>query len=257
LPVELDVAALQSGAVGSWSDQFHKDLELVANSFDAFFKASTDGIEKNGLAWGWDGFLDGQITRFSFKEAVANFEKLPRRQRRAFILSLPPGAQALLSAAVDFIQSPEFTEANAFQDYSQLELGKLQNVRTGIVWAGKLADVVDLNLLDWLCPSRWQRLSIAEAGQTIQTLGEVQLVVDNILSSEWEDRGKTRWANPRRGRKPDECILDSPDIALRAADQGLVRWVDPETGQDSDLWVVELPESGSVAAAPQAGKPGG
>jgi hypothetical protein len=44
---------------------------------------------------------------------------------------------------------------------------------------------------------------------------------------------------------------------LRAADQGLVRWVDPETGQDSDLWVVELPESGSVAAAPQAGKPGG
>jgi hypothetical protein len=257
LPVELDPVAAPKGlAVGSWSEQFHKDLELVATSFDAFFKASTDGIEKNGLAWGWAGFLDGQITNFSFKEAVANFEKLPRRQRRAFILSLPPGAQALLSAAVDFIQSPEFTAVNAFQDYSQLELGKLQNVRTGIVWAGKLADVVDLNLLDWLCPSRWRRLSIVDAGQTIQTLEEVQLVVDNILSSEWENRGKTRWANPRRGRKPDECILDSPDIALHAADQGLVRWVDPETGQDSDLWVAELPASASAADGPQPSQPG-
>jgi hypothetical protein len=257
-PTELDPGAPgQSGAVGSWSDQFYKDLQLVATSFDAFFKASTDGIEKNGLAWGWDGFLDGQITNFSFKEAVANFEKLPRRQRRAFILSLPPGAQTLLSAAVAFIHSPEFTSANAFQDYSELELGKLQNVRTGIEWAGKLADVVDLNLLDWLCPSRWRRLSIADAGRTIQALDEVQLVVDNILSSEWENRGKTRWANPRRGRKPDECIPDGPDIALHAAEQGLIRWVEPETGQDSDLWVAELPEAAKASPeGPETSQPG-
>lgn len=256
-PMDLDDAGEAVGdegdapgrEIGAYSERFYRQLKDVAAAFDAFFEASTPGIEKNGLAWGWDGYLDGRITNFSLQQSVANVRKLSSRQRRAFILSLAPGAQSLLTAATAFISSPQFETDHAFEDYSKLDLGKLQNVRMGIEWAGKLADIIEISLLDWLYPSRWRRLPITDAAASVEALDEVQLVIDNILSSEWESHGWTRWADPKRGRRPDEFIPDGPDIALHGAEQSLVRWIDPESGQDSNLWVAQMP------AAPASSRP--
>jgi hypothetical protein len=59
---------------------------------------------------------------------------------------------------------------------------------------------------DWAYhPERLQRLTHVEAKRTIEALDEVQLVVESILSDEWEN-----WGNPRRYRgakpKPEQSM---------------------------------------------------
>ena len=54
-------------------------------------------------------------------------------------------------------------------------------------------------------PPEFQRLTHVEARDSIAALDEVQLVVESILSDEWEN-----WGNPRRYRnlppKPEQCV---------------------------------------------------
>jgi hypothetical protein len=123
--------------------------------------------------------------------------------------------------------------------------------------ADGLAKILEECVLDWTAPSRWLPITYGEARSSISSLPDVQLVIDNILSSEWENHAPTtRWDNPQGGRKPDECLPDSPDIVLAGPEQGLVRWLDPETNQVGDLWVVAeaapAPSDVPAAAAPTA-----
>ena len=71
-------------------------------------------------------------------------------------------------------------------------------------------------------------------------------MVDSILSSEWEDRGVTRWSSTHSSRKPDEYVPAGRDVDQFASAQGLKHWIDPVSEQDSDLWVVA--EGGPASA---------
>ena len=96
----------------------------------------------------------------------------------------------------------------------------------------------------WACDSeRLQRLTHAEARRTIEALNEVQLVVESILSDEWEN-----WGNPRRyrgvPRKPEQSVpagsVYGGTAALKAQTQsfekeyGLKRFEDAWWYVDSD-----------------------
>jgi hypothetical protein len=59
-------------------------------------------------------------------------------------------------------------------------------------------------------PAHLQRLTHARAGEAITALDDVQLVIESILSDEWEN-----WGNPRRNHrppvppKPEQCVPSS------------------------------------------------
>jgi hypothetical protein len=102
--------------------------------------------------------------------------------------------------------------------------------------------MIDSSLLDWTYPGRWRRLSYEEAATAIEQLDEVQVVIDDILSSEWENHSEhARFMNVNGGRKPTECMRLERPLEAIASSQGLERWIDPETGQVSDFWVVPMP----------------
>ena len=69
-----------------------------------------------------------------------------------------------------------------------------------------LALTLEKGLEDWAYhPERLERLAHADASTTIEALDEVQLVVESILSDEWENWGRF----PRSPPKPEQSVLVS------------------------------------------------
>ena len=106
---------------------------------------------------------------------------LPDRRRVACLNTLPQETRRLL-----------YEVTGARSDQAALD----ENLASRLVAAVSVAE-------DWAQPSRWRRITIQDAATSVDTLEEMQLVLDSILSNEWE-----HWGNPRfyRGerRKPDE-----------------------------------------------------
>jgi hypothetical protein len=203
---------------------------------------STKGIRERGLAWSWNEFLDGMITARILKDSITNFEAVEHKSKHAFLMTLPKAAYPLLLESSEFIKGPQYSLDTTFQNYDRVSLSKIASVRDNIQRVGILADLIERGLLDWMCPARWRRYSFGEAARAIEALDDVQLVVDNILSSEWENRSvDARFLNPKGGRQPDETLILERELHAFAFSEGLQRWIDPVTSQPSDLWVVPIP----------------
>jgi hypothetical protein len=223
-------------------NKINDNLGIVAKAYNDFFEASTAGIRQNGLAWSWDQFLDGMITNDILSHACARFNRLPDRQQQAMMMTLPKAAYPLLEVATEFVGSPQYQFDTTFQDYDAVSLPKIQNVIYSISRIKILSDNIDNSLLDWTYPSRWRRLSRREAGEIIRQIDDVQVLIDDILSSEWENHGEhARFRNMKAGRKPTECMRLEHHLEGIARTQRLELWIDPLTGQASQFWVVAMP----------------
>jgi hypothetical protein len=120
----------------------------------------------------------------------------------------------------------------------------------------EIAKELDVSIHYWANPARWRRMTRSDAAASVQSLGDMQLVVESILSDEWEDNGaplRTRLQRdpsdprftafgPRFTQKPDHCIpvesvgpIGAPYHPW-AGRHGLDRW--PETAPDvKGAWV--------------------
>jgi hypothetical protein len=239
---EEPLAADAPASTNEYIRKFETNLGIITNAYEAFFAASTDGIRKTGLAWSWDQFLDGAITSQILTQSAERFARVPEKRKQAFLMTLPKGAYPLLEDAITYINGEQYKLDTTFQDYEEVSLTKIQDVVNSISRLRILADTVDNCLLDWNHPDRWRRLSFKEAVVAIRKLDDAQVVVDDILSCEWENHSlNARFRNMKGGHKPTECIRLEPALEAMARNQGLERWIDPVTQQASEFWVVPMP----------------
>ena len=231
---------------------FYKNFQLVAPGMGALLNQTTDSADSGVLTWGWEGMLNSLITEVSLMNSFNRIRDLAGRRAAARLLLFPPSGLKVLADLAVYV-SDLFADGDG--DPAKALAAKVTPVSEGgaarpdfralnvaiatLEEATRFADLLETCMLDWTAPSRWRPLSYDDARAAVSSLPDLQLVIDNILSSEWENRSpETRWDNPKGGRKPDECLLDSPDIAMVGLDQGLTRWIDPESDQPGDLWVV-------------------
>jgi hypothetical protein len=167
-------------------------------------------------------------------------------------MTLPKAAYPLLEDASDYVGSDKYKFDTTFQNYDDVQLSKIQDVVYSIARLRLLSDSIDTSLLDWTYPSRWRRISHEDAASAVAELDDVQVVIDDILSSEWENHSEhARFRNPYGGRKPTECMHLEGPLEQTAKAQGLERWIDPMTEQVSAFWVVPIPgHSDSVLPGP-------
>jgi hypothetical protein len=115
----------------------------------------------------------------------------------------------------------------------------------------ELANGLLRGVYDWKEPDRWVRKTHQQAGDAVAALGEIQLVLESILSDEWASRSKFLRSNqPYRlgpddqlvsGKKPAHCVpvrsvgpLGLPTHSW-AENAGLGRW--PENAADDrETW---------------------
>jgi hypothetical protein len=97
--------------------------------------------------------------------------RLPDRRRAACLIMLPQETRASLDAL-----------ARLTPDQAGPDEEMVNSLRAAIESATE----------EWCQPSRWRRLTAQEATTAIDTLDEIQLVLDSILSDEWEN-----WGDPR------------------------------------------------------------
>jgi len=94
------------------------------------------------------------------------------------------------------------------------------------------------------------RLSLEEAKASVHALDDIQIVIESILSEEWEHWGNPRSANEKQENKPDYCIRsdtfqsDGFDFAGGGSNEGLKRF-------DNDLtWAYHyIPSKAESASA--------
>ena len=242
------------------SELFYRNLRDVLVRFNYFMAASTGSDAKTELVWAWDAILDAKITHITLQLILHNFCRLAPANRRAFLLSVPQNAMVLLEEAARYSVVPQASAGRKMQETiaeaiaGKLDLAALQTVKDDLNLLRFLADTLQRRFLDWHYASRWRRLStksaipVHDATLAIGNLEDVQLIIDNILSSEWENHGTTRWENPNIGSKPNEFIVDDPAVRMDAAAQGLARWRDPVSTIESELWIAPVaPGSESLA----------
>ncbi len=114
-------------------------------------------------------------------------EALPEERRASLELTLPPAQRAEL----------ERLRGASIEVYCQETAREVQ---------AALFVALQEGLDEWAYhPEELQRLTRAQARDTIERLDEAQLVIESILSDEWEN-----WGDPRclRGaaRKPEQCV---------------------------------------------------
>jgi hypothetical protein len=110
-----------------------------------------------------------------------------------------------------------------------------------------IANELDVAVKYWSSPDQYRRLSREEAAKSVQTLGDLQVVVESILSDEWENhdpvpRTRLMRSGPHVAEKPAHCFpvgsvgpLGEPHHPW-ARRHGLERW--PGTGPDrKGVWV--------------------
>jgi hypothetical protein len=229
---------------------FSEAMATVAPLLGALLNETTRGVDAAMLAWAWKDFLDSTVTSTSLMKSLLTLQTLPPDRALALSLLFPAQGLTMLSDLVAYAPTA-LKQINAIPDQpggesvaqaaqaSRIDVAALGEGIAKLKEASRLSDLLDTCVMDWVAPSRWRPVTYDEARASISALPDVQLVIDNILSSEWESRAPdTRWVNPKGGRKPDACLRDSPDIALFGSEQGIVLWTDPETDQPGDLWVV-------------------
>ncbi|MDZ7591786.1 MAG: hypothetical protein U5L05_14150 [Rubrivivax sp.] len=83
-----------------------------------------------------------------------------------------------------------------------------------------------------------RRLTHAEAGQAIEALSEVQLVVESILGAEWEHWGNPRFFRepPERPPRPEPCL---PAHSLQGGIEALQHCAPPSVGAGADRLVMD------------------
>ena len=115
---------------------------------------------------------------------------------------------------------------------------RLESVLGVLARISYLADAIGDCLSIWLGPEVWSRMTGEDAASVIDGLSDVQLVIDSILSEQWENRSilSQRFRVYEDGL-PREFIPDHPDINQQAELEGLTRW----RGDPSGLWVLPPP----------------
>jgi hypothetical protein len=191
--------------------------------------------------WGSKALAAGAETKKMLEGGQAQIRALSEPIREVFARTFPDSARQILRELGAF-DPPDLSDAvnKLSNEEGERQAGRISDK---IFQTGQIARFVDKHLIQWTHPERWARLSYDRAALVIGQLDEVQLVVDNILSSEWENRGPTRWAYDYGGRKPDEYVPNGKDIERVAVEQGLQRWTDPETEEASQLWVMRDPNA--------------
>lgn len=239
-------------------DFFHTVFEL-----DQFFGKSSDTISAAGAVWAWQSIVDTNRTIEFFKNFIYNFRKATRGHKLALMLSLRIDAVDLMLGIKKYVDDGELEKLALSQSSGRWEATGLEKFKLIINQMDLLKEILEPIYLDWHYPYRWRRFVCdanfpADAGkahvhnacQLIDRLDDVQMVIDNILSSEWENHGKTRWNNPKPSRKPDQYVKAGPDVNLTAIQQGLLQWKDPVTNEASDLWIAAK-QNTSYQLAPQ------
>lgn len=253
---------------GILATDFYKALQLVSAGLGAWFNLSTSGSNDDALGWGWKGVFKTLVTVQSLTESFLYLSSLPGDRAQALILTFPPHGLVVLENLAEYVTSKienELEEKGPTPKYDLVKLKNLNEMIDQLELFNSMSELIEQNVLDWVAPSRWMPIFHDEAREIIESLSEIQLVVDNILSSEWENRGVTRWANPKAGRMPNEFIPNTPDVALHAVANGLTRWTDPLTRQHGPFWVAAAPapaptkrrprRSRKHAAAPEGSEP--
>ena len=225
---------------------FGKSLQIAATWPMGWLNTITKGMSDDVLAWSWEGYFDSLVTAQSLMESLQYIRALPGDRAQAFLISFPSHGLAALENLAKYAETQlryADKKKTAKPKYGLVNFKELNETITELQLFKSTADLLEQHVMDWVAPSRWAPIFHDEAREIIESLPEMQLVIDDILSSEWENRGVTRWANPKAGRKPNQFISDSPDVALHAKAQGLSRWMDPLTQQEGSFWIAELPVS--------------
>jgi hypothetical protein len=126
--------------------------------------------------------------RTRLQEMKQTLDQLPEQRRMAVEMTLSPEMREMLRKLYDSEGMQRESQASDL------------DAQTALVVA------LEQSFQEWLYqPSEWRRLTHDEAGKTIGALDEVQLVIESILSDEWEN-----WGNPRRYQnlppKPEQCV---------------------------------------------------
>lgn len=250
-------------AVRTLVDNFMGGFHKTVYAFDQIFNVSSDSIPAAGTVWAWQSIVDTNNNIEFFKNFIFNFGLWPDQKKLAFIFSLRLDAADFILGIKKYIDDGNLNKVTSSQSLGNWKTKDLEGFKLILTQMGMLRDILEPIYLDWHYPYRWQRFfcdpdyqsgagkdHIHNACQLIDRMDEAQLVIDNILSSEWENHGRTRWNNPKPSRKPDQYVKDGPDVSQSAARQGLLRWIDPVTDQASDLWIAARPDT-SYQLAPQ------
>ncbi len=220
--VDVQTALDQWKSVASWT----KDL----------IEGSTKGLElKNILLWSDNSVQIAAIPGL-MSIYLKDFLSLSPMNREAAILITFPEVRDVLFKLSKY--QPPFSGPNPAKPIPSLEDVDLaqNNLRDALSWVKGVED----QFHDWFFPPRWLRISRGLNGRAtrmIDGLDDLQTVLENILSDEWENRAKIQRYDLALARKPDQYIPDGPDIRLVGAEQGLRRWKDPIAPNDGGLWV--------------------
>lgn len=244
-------------------DRFVADFAHTVFKLDQFFGESSASISATGAVWAWQSIVDTNKTIEFFKNFIHNFQKAGQEYQLALMLSLRIDAVDLMLGIKKYIDDGDLKKLESSQASGQWDTTSLEKFKLILNQMDLLKEIIEPIYLDWHYPYRWRRFfcdtdlasgsgkdNIHNACQLINRLDDVQMVIDNILSSEWENHGKTRWNNPKPSRKPDQYVRAGPDVNLSAIQQGLLQWKDPVTDAASDLWVAAKQKTSYQLASP-------
>jgi hypothetical protein len=182
-------------------------------------------------------------TRVGVQEAVG-----PQRLRETQQLALRASLASSLQGLTDVLAALPADEIQALQQaLGERQAALLAEVRQH-AGAGSLASWADAQPvpalmalerelaqagLEWSPDDSGQRrLAHAEARQAIEGLGELQLVVEDILGAEWENWGNPRCLRrPRPPRRPEPCL---PAHSLQGGYEALLGCTPPSVDSSQD-----------------------
>ena len=218
---------------------------------DGVSAAQLDVIQSNQLEniVGWKSIQDIRFLKYRLQWSMAFVNKYSVENSRASVLMLPEDLKVSLRSMHRSVQSDsnvqpmernaDGTIANnwAWGTIVKFDkiVGLMQNIEEAV---NQLLSV----LLDWADRGRWERLTHDQAVKTICNMTEIQLVIDDILSNQWEDQSKRDRTFAVNERNPTEFIPAGKDIDLIGKEEGLAAWLDPLTRRASRLWVAPLAE---------------
>ncbi|PPQ26601.1 hypothetical protein [Rhodopila globiformis] len=198
----------------------------------------------------WPEFVS-EATKESVQEiqqALHEINRFDVNRRKLLEMTLPSSVTEPLNALLLAGRGKKisFLALRRRHDIEQIDAGRL-HTPVGIdptVRLTAIARRLDVIVDDWINPGRWYRLSRADAAASMKQLDDIQVVVESILSDEWENYGpylRTRLQHdskdprvmhfgPRYREKPDHCFPTESVGPLGAPghpwgrQHGLARW---------------------------------
>jgi hypothetical protein len=152
------------------------------------------------------------------------FRGLSPNQQQCFEDTFPDGMRSVLSQAARY----RLPDPPDLADERESVLGVLTQI-------SYLADSIEDCMSIWLGPWLWARATGVDAAEAVNALPDVQLIIDGVLSEQWENRSAaSRRFKAYENGLPQEFIPDDPDINRQAEREGLTHWHGDPTG----LWVL-------------------